>query len=314
MNRFIMLVGIPGAGKSTIAREYEHRLTADNVNCRIFSSDDIREELYGDASIQGDPAEVFGLLENRLFDYLSTGNEVAAIYDATNLSSKGRRAFLKRAKSRLSYCFFECVFVACRISECKRRQFGRDHKVPEEVIERMARSFQAPFYNEGWDHIRLVAGGPLYDMTQEHMAAWSMEHDNPHHTLSIGKHMATARDHISTSDNRISLAAYHHDIGKPHTKSFVNSKGETSPDAHYYSHESVGSYMWLSSHDALGIYPEDAIRVGAFIQYHMMPYFVMPIPGETVRDAMERWGSTRGFSKEFINQLWQIHLADEEAH
>ena len=169
MNRLIVMSGLPGSGKSTFAREYQHRLAADNVECKIFSSDDIREELYGDANIVGDGKEVFGLLETRLFDYLTNNHGVAAIYDATNLTAKGRKAIVNKVKRLPCVCYFECVFVACRLSECKRRQFYRDRQVPIEVIERMVRSFQAPYYNEGWDEIRIEIGGALYDMREEHL-------------------------------------------------------------------------------------------------------------------------------------------------
>lgn len=210
-------------------------------------------------------------------------------------------------------CFFECRFMACRLSECKRRQFSRDRKVPEEVIERMVRQFQAPYYNEGWDEILIVEGGRLYDMREEHLNAWSIEHDNSHHALSIGKHMAAARD-AAVGDMNTVTAAYHHDIGKPHVKSFTNMKGEPTTDAHFYSHEAVGSYMWLSSHDAQLLDRDDATLVGFLIQWHMMPYFIVPKGEVCTKARFEEWGIKHNLSQENINQLWAIHQADQEAH
>lgn len=326
MNRLIVMVGLPGSSKSTFAREYQHRLAADNVECKIFSSDDIREELYGDANIVGDGKEVFGLLETRLFDYLTNNHGVAAIYDATNLSAKGRKSLINKVKRWPCVCYYECVFVACRLSECKRRQFSRDRQVPEEVIDRMVRKFQAPWYNEGWDRIKVVQGGYLYDLTAEHIDAWSIEHDNPHHELSIGKHMAAVRDEmrVMTRDwvgtekekaiDVITTAAYHHDIGKPHVKSFTNTKGEITYDAHYYNHDNVSSYMWLSSSEAFDRTVESTLAIATLIQYHMMPYFLAPKGETATKEELFAWCSKHGFTEEFAEQLWLVHQADQSAH
>ena len=56
MNRFVMLVGPAGSGKSTVAKEM---LSKDNFV--IVSSDSVREELFGDESIQGDPSHIFNI-------------------------------------------------------------------------------------------------------------------------------------------------------------------------------------------------------------------------------------------------------------
>ena len=80
-----MLVGLPGSGKST---------WAEKQNMDIFSSDAIREELYGDASIQGDNNLIFDLLHSRIIENLKSGKD--SIFDATNLSSKKRRHFMRK--------------------------------------------------------------------------------------------------------------------------------------------------------------------------------------------------------------------------
>lgn len=308
MNHLILYIGLPGSGKSTHAKDTARLFRQGGRDVRIFSSDAIREEIYGDANIVGNAGEVFGLMENRLFSHFSNDPDSVAIYDATNLSAKGRKGLIERIRHKF-VCFFECRFMACRISECKRRQFSRDRKVPEEVIERMVRQFQAPYYNEGWDKILIVEGGRLYDMREEHLDAWSVEHDNPHHALSIGKHMAAARD-AAVGDMNTVTAAYHHDIGKSHVKSFTNMKGEPAEFAHFYSHDNVGSYMWLSSHDAQLLDGRDAFLIGALIQWHMMPYFLK----ENTKEELFKWGARKGFKPEFLEGLWAIHQADQAAH
>lgn len=316
MNHLILYVGIPGSGKTTHAEETARLLREDGRNVRIFSSDAIREEIYGDANIVGNAGEVFGLMENRLFAHFTNDPDSVAIYDATNLTVKGRKGLLDRIRRKF-VCYFECRFVACRISECKRRQFSRDRKVPDYVIERMVRQFQAPFYNEGWDEITIVEGGPLYNLTEEHSDSWDIPHDNPHHARTIGSHMAAARREAlvlaGDYDDSAVIAAYNHDIGKPHTKGFANAKGEPTEDAHYYGHESVSAYMYLSSqHD----HKFDSIKIltGALIQWHMMPYFITPRGETPKKEDLAQWCSKHGFAEDFIDKLWIVHQADQGAH
>ena len=74
----IWMIGLSGSGKSTVAEEY-----AKKYDAKIISSDKIREELYGDENIQGDPNDVFRIVHERIFDLLKSGFSI--IYDATNL-------------------------------------------------------------------------------------------------------------------------------------------------------------------------------------------------------------------------------------
>ena len=81
MNKLVMLVGLPGSGKST----YAGKLKKEGVI--IHSSDRVREEL-GDVNDQSKNEEVFRILHKRIKDDLKSGKSVA--YDATNLNRKRR--------------------------------------------------------------------------------------------------------------------------------------------------------------------------------------------------------------------------------
>lgn len=315
MNRIIVLCALPGAGKSYHAQKLYEEAIASGTDARIFSSDAIRGELYGDESILGNANEVFQVLEERLISYIEANPNATAIYDATNLTAKTRKGIINRLKKTRSVCYFECHFIACRISECKRRQYTRDRRVPEEVIERMVRQFQAPFYNEGWDAIKIFEGGRLYNILDEYDDCWSIPHDNSHHEFTIGQHMGRAWRTVANAgaDMPVILATRYHDIGKPHTKSFINHKGETTEVAHYYSHESVGSYMWLCS-DHVFHEEADAILIGALIQWHMMPYFIAPKGQAATKEELVAWCSKHGFTEQFAEQLWVVHQADQSAH
>ena len=91
MPNFVMLVGLPGSGKSYIA----HKLSKMDYN--IHSSDDIREELSGDINNQEINQKVFNILHNRVKEDLRANKN--CVYDATNISYKRRKAFLEEIKS-----------------------------------------------------------------------------------------------------------------------------------------------------------------------------------------------------------------------
>ena len=81
---FIMLVGLPGSGKSTLTKRYKEY--------KVHSSDDIREELTGDVNRQDINSLVFKILHNRVKEDLLNGQSV--IIDSTNISSKPCFQFL----------------------------------------------------------------------------------------------------------------------------------------------------------------------------------------------------------------------------
>ena len=57
---FIMVVGLPGSGKSTFIEDF-----IDEDNAHIHSSDSIRKELLGDVNDQTSNSLVFETLHNR---------------------------------------------------------------------------------------------------------------------------------------------------------------------------------------------------------------------------------------------------------
>lgn len=143
MIKLIALCGLPGSGKSTWASMHIDGSTL------LFSSDDIREELWGDAAIQVSPKTVFNLLYSRAKYAMENGFSV--IIDSTNLKAKDRKNLLRELKPYADECVIR-VF-ATPLEECIARQKKRARKVSAEVIERMARGKQEPTIEEGWDTI-----------------------------------------------------------------------------------------------------------------------------------------------------------------
>lgn len=88
MQNFFMMVGLPGSGKSTFARN----VLSASPGAVVHSSDEIRRELLGDKNDQTQQALVFSTLHERVFSDLRAGKNV--VYDATNINYKQRKQFV----------------------------------------------------------------------------------------------------------------------------------------------------------------------------------------------------------------------------
>lgn len=237
--KLILLVGIPGSGKTTYGRSYatEHTYTIH------LSSDAIRAELYGDESIQGNPVEVFALMQKGAINALNDGHDV--VYDATNITRKDRANIITTCPK---FAKIETHVVWAPIETCIVRDTARERTVSKEVIDRMLKRFQAPYYDEGIDEIKVILPDHFDNKgyTFNCLEAMKIPHDNPHHILNIHDHCYNASKYFDTEkidEFELALAALLHDVGKPYVKSFIDSKGNSCEYAHYYQHQCVGAWM-----------------------------------------------------------------------
>ena len=143
---FIMMVGIPGSGKSTVAAKLAAKIKAD-----IISSDSIRGEIYGDETIQGSHDFVFQLMEERTMTALAAERNV--IYDATNVTVARREEFLKKLPKIVNKI---CIWVNTPKERALQNNRERERHVPEWVIHQMANNLVIPTKSEGWDDIYVV--------------------------------------------------------------------------------------------------------------------------------------------------------------
>lgn len=241
MNRpkLILLVGIPGSGKTTYAEDYIEQ-NADTIH---LSSDTIRKELYGDESIQGNPADVFSLMQKRAIEALNNGQNV--LYDATNITRKDRASIINICPK---FTKIEVHVIWAPIEVCIERDAARDRTVGKEVIDRMLKRFQAPYYDEGIEEIKIITpeGFDKDQYGDDCHDKMLISHDNPHHTLDVDAHCCEAYLYLCNNgikDKDLLEAADHHDVGKPYTKAFVDSRGNPCETAHYYQHHCVGAWM-----------------------------------------------------------------------
>jgi predicted kinase len=285
---FKMLVGIPGSGKSTYAKLHI------NESTKYFSSDAIRKELWGDENCQQEHYKVFNLMHERVLEALKNGYNV--IYDATNVTRKSRRGILGLLPA---YVNKECVIVWASVEECLKRDADRERVVGEEAIMNMLKRFEAPFYDEGFDTITLyLTAGDSFNVHQYYADCISdlyIPHDNPHHALGVYEHCQLCGKLLQDKSipELVKLAGFIHDIGKPLTKTFVNTRGETTDIAHYYGHQAVGA--WLSYG-----FPAQYPTLAWLISTHMAPFI-----------NQKYYNSLDPLYKSWIDAL---HNADKEAH
>lgn len=311
---FLMVVGLPGSGKSTYIEKYYS-------NYHVHSSDAIREELSGDVNNQDINKQVFSTLHKRVKEDLVAGYNV--VYDATNISWKRRKAFLQELKN--INCHKECVLMATPFELCVQRNNERDRVVPYFVIERMYKNFDIPWYNEGWDSI-VIAYANSDAMAQ--YGDWSrfvVDHldfaqDSKWHTETLGDHCLKTLQYVETREADLTpgniletkIAAALHDCGKPFCKAFKDSKGESSEFAHYYNHENVGAYNSLFYGKEDGV---DSLLVAALIRYHMVLHFFKDWKPRTVEKYENEFVEHEYLQLiKFYDALKILHEGDKKAH
>ena len=100
MKEFILFCGLSGSGKSSYINKYAEGLHKEEYNVLVVSSDEIREEVYGDINDQTHNSEVFQRIHKTIQQWATRDyneNDVL-IVDATNLTRKHRMAMLNIVK------------------------------------------------------------------------------------------------------------------------------------------------------------------------------------------------------------------------
>ena len=105
--RIVVLVGLPGSGKSTYVEQ---------LGAGVLSSDTIRKLLADDETIQTIHDRVFQTLRYLLRHRLELGRPVTYI-DATNLTPQERRPYIGIGKTfgcTLEAVYFDVPLAVCR--------------------------------------------------------------------------------------------------------------------------------------------------------------------------------------------------------
>jgi hypothetical protein len=217
-------------------------------------------------------------------------------------------AFLQELKN--ISCEKYCVLMATPYEECLKNNSNRDRVVPEYVIEKMYRNFDIPFDYEGWDDIVVMYND--IDAYYGHPNNFYFKHkhfnqNNTHHTLTLGEHCAEVCAALNNTSEELKIAGLLHDCGKPFCKTFINTKGEMTEQAHYYSHEHTGSYDSLFYREEFD--KKNPLYIAILIRWHMQPYFWEKDNNEKLHNKYcKLWG------EELYKDIMRLHEADKKAH
>ena len=260
MPTVIVMCGLQGSGKSTKARYLKEEMG----NCEIVSSDAIRKEF--DNNITND--KVFKIYYARAREFLKAGTNV--ILDATNITIKSRKQIFEQLKG--IDCTKECYVMNVPINICAERLLERNQdtknqiEVPLDVLYKYQKSFEMPFYEEGWDDIEINTIQSFvpsqYELCIDSMD--NFEQKNSHHKYTVGEHGKKLEKFIKKYKFPKCTGIFH-DIGKLFTQT-IGEDGQ----AHYYQHHNVGAYFLLS-HTYL-IEDINILDLVFYVNYHMLPF------------------------------------------
>ncbi len=298
---FTMLVGVPGSGKSRLAD------TLREEGYAVHSSDRLREEWYGDESVQGQPGPLFDELRKRVREDLKGGRSV--VLDATNLSRKRRMGFL-RVLNGID-CRKVCIPVLTPPRLCEERDAGRARTVGAPVIRRMLASFECPTAGEGWDEVQPFAWRENDPFPFEDARRFAL--DTPCHKLTLGEHLEkTARYCVEHGfSEEVQLAARYHDCGKYYIKRLVSAQGVPTEYAQYDGHENFSSYLFLTEQCCGRELTAEAFA-GTLYAANLICWHMHPAKVWDLSERERRWDE-RFLGAETIRDLMLLHEANRAA-
>lgn len=167
MNKLVMLKGLPGSGKTTIAKKLVNYDGYIRVN-----KDDLRGMLHNGKHTKANEGQVIAIRNTIISDALKRGRDV--VVDDTNFNPIHEQSLQVLAKEHSAA--FEVQFIDTPIEICIKRDLERFNSVGEAVIRQMYTQYIQPilYADEQWspteglpECVMVDIDGTLAHMTKE---------------------------------------------------------------------------------------------------------------------------------------------------
>lgn len=120
----ILLVGVPGSGKSAVAA---------TLGCVVVSGDRCRDELWGTPHCHSNPHDLYVRVDAALTRELGAGRSV--VFDDCNLTRAERRRLIAKHE-RLGATSVHAVVLETALEECARRLSDGGHPLRLNALRR----------------------------------------------------------------------------------------------------------------------------------------------------------------------------------
>jgi predicted kinase len=148
MTKLILLIGLPGSGKSYLAS----KLLAECPKSQLISTDSIRSQLFGSEAVQGSWLLVWRQVQRQFQQ--AVAHSPLAIYDATNAVRTQRKEAIALARAT-GFTYITGLWLDTPLQLCLERNRRRERIVPDEVILRMHSCLRdaPPTLQDGLDYL-----------------------------------------------------------------------------------------------------------------------------------------------------------------
>lgn len=151
MTRLILMIGLPGSGKSYLAAQ----LKESYPEYCLISSDQIRAELFGSDTEQGEWSKVWHEIQSQM--RAAVNQSPTTIYDATNFKRAYRQEVIALARE-VGYQNILGLWLDTPLEICLTRNQERNRQVGPQIIIKMSEHLRdtPPNSVEGFDELMTV--------------------------------------------------------------------------------------------------------------------------------------------------------------
>lgn len=137
MTKLIVTVGLPGSGKTTLAREL---VRAEPEGSMVaVSRDDIRDMLHNDHTLSQSTEELVSVVQHCTVEKMLKRGVSVVVHDM-NLKMKYRKFWAEMA-ARCGAEYFQVDLTGVDLETCVDRSTNRDRVVPERVVRELHDKF-----------------------------------------------------------------------------------------------------------------------------------------------------------------------------